>query len=168
LLLASLSLTGHAVMQNGVAGALHRLNDALHLLSAGAWVGGLLPFILCLNRFDNPALEPQALLATRRFSTFGHFIVALVIVTGIVNVALTLHVAPIPFASPYQTLLSAKILIVGMMIATAVANRYVLVPRLTGEGGRPVRKLKINSVAEIALAIVVIALVSAFGLIEPN
>jgi putative copper resistance protein D len=167
LLLASLGLAGHAIMQTGPVGALHRVNDAAHLLVAGAWVGGLVPFILCVNRFGDPALRSEAVLATRRYSTWGHIVVALVVLTGVVNVALTLHVAPIPFASPYQTLLAAKIVMVATMIATAVFNRYVLVPRLKDEAGRAVEALKFNSIAEIAHAIVVVALVSTFGLLEP-
>jgi putative copper resistance protein D len=168
LLLASLGLAGHAIMQSGPVGALHRANDALHLLTAGAWAGGLVPFVLCLNRFGDSALQHEALLATRRYSAIGHFIVTIVVLTGLVNVALTLHVPPIPFASPYQTLLAAKILLVLAMIAAALFNRYVLVPRLKDGTGRAVAALKIDSIAEIALAIVVVALVSAFGLLEPD
>jgi putative copper resistance protein D len=168
LLLASLGLAGHAIMQPGPVGALHRANDALHLLVAGAWVGGLAPFALCINRFSDPALRFEAMLAARRFSAWGHMVVALVILTGVVNVALTLRVAPIPFASLYQTLLFAKIVVVATMIAAAVFNRYVLVPRLGREGFHADRALKINCVAEIALAIVAIALVSTFGLLDPK
>lgn len=168
LLLASLGLAGHAIMQTGPVGALHRVNDALHLLVAGAWVGGLVPFVLCVNQFGDPALRSEALLATRRYSTWGHLVVAIVVLTGVVNVALTLHVAPIPFTTPYQTLLAAKIVMVVTMIAMALFNRYVLVPRLKDETGRAARALKINSIAEIACAFIVVALVSAFGLLQPN
>ena len=167
LLLASLGLAGHAIMQIGGVGALHRVNDALHLLVASAWVGGLVPFILCVNRFGDPALRSQAVLATRRYSTFGHLVVALVVATGGVNVVLTLHAAPIPFATPYQTLLAAKIAMVAAMIATALFNRYVLVPRLNRNAFRAVAALKFNGVAEIVQAIIVITLVSVFGLLQP-
>jgi putative copper resistance protein D len=168
LLLASLGLTGHAIMQSGPVGMLHGVNDAAHLLVAGAWVGGLVPFILCVNRFGEPALRSEAVLATRRYSTWGHVVVAIVVLTGIANVALTLHALPIPFATPYQTLLAAKILIVVTMIAMAILNRYLLVPRLAGGTGRAVAALKFSSAAEIALAIVAVALVSAFGLLQPT
>ena len=50
LLLAALALTGHAVMQDGWLGAAHRLNDAVHVLSAGAWLGALVPLLLILKR----------------------------------------------------------------------------------------------------------------------
>jgi putative copper resistance protein D len=167
LLLASLGLAGHAIMRTGAVGLLQRGNDAAHLLLAGAWLGGLLPFILCVDRFSDPALQSQALLAARRFSAWGHFVVALILVTGVVNVALTLGVAPIPFASPYQTLLAAKIAVVAAMIATALVNRYVVVPRLADDASRATAALKVNTIAEAAMGLVVVALVSAFGLMDP-
>jgi putative copper resistance protein D len=168
LFLASLGLAGHAVMQTGLTGGIHRVNDALHLLTAGAWAGGLIPFVLCVNRFDNPTLRSEAVLATRRYSTWGHLAVAAVVLTGVINVALTLHVVPLPLASPYQTLLAAKVVVVAVMIATALFNRYVLVRRLNRGSNNTVRALKINSVAEMALAIVAVSLVSIFGLLEPT
>ena len=88
LLLASLGLVGHASMQHGGVGALHRANHALHLLAAGAWIGGLPVFALCLNAYRDPALRRDAAIAMRRFSDWGQFDVALVVLTGAVNVAL--------------------------------------------------------------------------------
>jgi putative copper resistance protein D len=41
LLLASLALTGHAQAEMGAARWLHASADALHLLAAGLWLGGL-------------------------------------------------------------------------------------------------------------------------------
>jgi putative copper resistance protein D len=46
--LASLALVGHATMQSGSEGIVHRVNHALHLVSTGAWLGGLIP-VLCLD-----------------------------------------------------------------------------------------------------------------------
>ncbi len=39
LVVAGITLTGHAVMHEGWEGVLHRLNDAVHVLCAGAWLG---------------------------------------------------------------------------------------------------------------------------------
>lgn len=51
-LLIGLAMIGHASMHSGITGLLHRASDALHLLSAGAWVGSLAPvfLILCPRR----------------------------------------------------------------------------------------------------------------------
>ena len=50
-LLASLGLVGHAAMQTGVEGVRHRANHAVHLLTTGAWIGGLVPFVMCLDAY---------------------------------------------------------------------------------------------------------------------
>ena len=51
LMLASLALVGHAAMQTGVEGTLHRANHAVHLLTTGAWLGGLIPFVMCRDAY---------------------------------------------------------------------------------------------------------------------
>jgi len=168
LLLASLGLVGHAAMQTGPTGALHRLNHAVHLLAAGAWLGGLAPLALCLRRRDGEArLRADAAVALRRFSGLGHFAVALVVATGAVNTALTLGAWPTYFSSPYQALLAAKIAIVAAMIGIALFNRYVLTPRIEKQPRAALRALTISSLAEVALGLVALALVSVFAILAP-
>ena len=166
LLLASLGLVGHAAMQNGAIGALHRANHALHLLAAGAWFGGLPIFALSLRAYRTPALRADAVTAMRRFSFWGQFDVALVVATGLVNVALTSGFGSIAPTTPYRMLLAAKLALVTTMIAIALVNRYRLAPRL--KPGAPAFGLLIRtSLAEVALGAAVIALVSVFGLLDP-
>jgi copper resistance protein D len=167
LLLASLGLVGHAAMQAGLVGALHRLNQAVHLLCAGAWLGALPPLILCLRRFGEARLREDAGFALRRFSGLGHFAVALVVLTGFANTALILGGRPVDFSSLYQALLAAKIAVVAAMIAMAVVNRYILAPRIKDHAGAALRALTINSVVEIGLGAAVLALVSVFGTLAP-
>ena len=47
--LGSLAWSGHAAGAEGVAGALHRLSDVIHLVAAGVWVGGLVPLAFFLR-----------------------------------------------------------------------------------------------------------------------
>jgi copper resistance protein D len=166
LLLASLCLVGHAAMQQGGVGAIHRANHALHLLTTGAWLGGLLPFALCLNFYRDPALRRVAATAMKRFSFWGQFDVALVVLTGAVNIALTSGAAPFPPSTPYRALLCVKIALVATMIAIALLNRYVLAPRLKPEAPALGLMMK-TSVAEVVLGGIVVALVSVFGLLDP-
>jgi putative copper export protein len=72
--LASLALVGHATMQSGPEGIVHRVNHALHLVSTGAWLGGLIP-VLCLDADAKSDLKRNAVEAMTRFSFFGHFVV---------------------------------------------------------------------------------------------
>ncbi len=75
-LLASLGLVGHATMQIGVEGVVHRANHAVHLLAAGAWIGGLVPFALCLRAYERDDLRRDAVQAMAAFSFWGQLIVA--------------------------------------------------------------------------------------------
>ena len=111
-LLASLGLVGHAAMQSGAEGVLHRANHAVHLLAAGAWIGGLVPFVMCLRAYERDDLRKDAVRAMAGFSFWGQFIVAAIVLTGVVNIALTSHRAPIPPTTPYRALLVAKLVIV--------------------------------------------------------
>ncbi len=166
LFLASLCLVGHASMQHGGVGAVHRANHALHLLATGAWLGGLPLFALCLEAYRDPALRRDAVSAMRRFSSWGQLDVALVVLTGAVNVALTSGAAPFPPTTPYRALLCVKIALVATMIALALVNRYVLAPRLRPDASA-LRILMKTSLAEVALGAAVVALVSLFGLLDP-
>jgi putative copper resistance protein D len=168
LLLASLGLIGHAAMQSGAIGAAHRLNHALHLLCAGGWLGGLAPLMLCLRRYGEGDLRAETGAALHRFSTVGQFVVAVVVLTGAVNTALTLGRWPLDFSSPYQALLVWKIAIVATMIAIALFNRYVLAARIAEPSGDALRALRINACIEIGLGLGALALVSAFGVLPPD
>jgi copper resistance protein D len=165
-LLASLGLVGHAAMQTGAEGVLHRANHAVHLLTTGAWIGGLVPFAMCLRAFQRDDLRRDAVQAMMSFSFWGQFMVAAIVLTGIVNIALTSGRPPIPPTTPYRALLVAKIIIVGIMISLAVFNRFVLTPRLKASA-RALAVLRSTSAAEIALGSLVVALVSAFALLDP-
>ncbi len=165
-LLASLGLVGHAAMQTGVEGALHRANHAVHLMAAGAWIGGLVPFAMCLRAHESDDLRKDAVRAMMSFSFGGQFIVAAIVLTGVVNIALTSRHPPIPPTTPYRALLVAKLVIVAIMISLAVFNRFVVAPRLK-TSANALATLRATSAAEVALGCVVIALVSVFALLDP-
>jgi putative copper resistance protein D len=165
-LLASLGLVGHATMQIGVEGVVHRANHAVHLLAAGAWIGGLVPFALCLRAYERDDLRRDTVRAMAAFSFWGQLIVAAIVLTGVVNIALTSHHPPLPPTTPYRALLVAKLVIVAIMISLALYNRFVLTPRLK-TSANALATLRATSLAEIALGSVVVALVSVFALLDP-
>jgi copper resistance protein D len=169
LLLGSLALVGHASMRVGFVGALERANQAIHLVCGGFWLGALPPLLTCLTRLhEGSPFRREAATALRRFSGVGHGAVAGVVATGAVNVAIILRRPPTDLASPYQALLFAKILVVALMIASAVGNRYWLVPRMAVSPGPSRRWLARMTTAEIVLGGVVLALVSIFATFEPS
>ena len=168
LLLASLALTGHANMDEGARGVLHILNDALHLLAGGAWLGSLLALPDCLARLRDPAFCTEAKTALRRFSSAGHLAVALAIATGIVNTVLVLGRWPTDFTSTYQMLLVAKIALVAGMTGLALVNRYIFVPRMVTEPDRAIIQIRNGTYAELALGASVLALVGFLGILDPT
>lgn len=158
--LASISLVGHAAMDNGAFGVLHEANAALHLLAGGYWLGALPSVVASVGNLQ--AQEERRRLI--RFSHRGHWAVALVIMTGLGNTALVLRRLPDEMNSPYQFLLLLKIALVLAMTSTAVVNRYVFVPRLKQAGAHMLRR---GTYAEIALGSAALALVSAFATFDP-
>ena len=165
-LLASLGLVGHAAMQTGAEGALHRANHAVHLMAAGAWIGGLVPFAMCLRAYERDDLRKDAVRAMAGFSFWGQLIVAAIVLTGVVNIALTSHRPPLPPTTPYRALLVAKLVIVAIMILLALFNRFVLAPQLK-TSTYALTALRATSAAEVGLGCLVIALVSVFALLDP-
>ena len=101
------------------------------------------------------------------FSFWGQLIVAAIVLTGVVNIALTSGRPPIPPVTPYRALLVTKIVIVATMLALAIFNRFFLAPRLK-RSANALATLRSTSAAEIALGCIVVALVSVFGLLDPE
>jgi copper resistance protein D len=168
ILLASLALTGHAAMDQGMRGVLHGANHVVHLLCGGAWLGSLPPFLFCLRLLADPVLRGDAGATLRRFSNAGHVAVAGVLLSGVINTMLVLGRWPTDWSMPYQLLLSLKILLTATMVALAVANRYVFVPRMKGNSVSAVASIRRYTVIEIGLGMAILALVAVFGMLEPG
>ena len=126
-----------------------------------------MPFVLCLDAYRDADLRRDAVTAMMRFSFYGHFVVAAIVATGIVNIALTSGRLPYPPTTPYRALLDVKIGLVAIMIGLAIVNRYVLVPRLrtNPDAAAAMRALTLTNVA---LGTIVVALVSVFALFDPK
>jgi putative copper resistance protein D len=167
LLLADLGCIGHATIPMGLLGGLSRAALAVHLLAGGAWLGSLPMLLLVTRRLDDPTAHTDAVQTLRRFSNAGHVAVALVVASGVVNTILVLGTWPVELALPYQILLDAKIAVVATMIGLAVINRYRLVPCLRADA-TALPQIKRNTVAILVLGWSALALVSLFGLLEPN
>lgn len=167
-LLLSQALIGHAAMHEGLLGLLQRLNHMVHLLSAAYWFGCLVPLLTCMLYTRRPEVRPYAIATLIRFSTWGHAAVALVILTGITNTAIILQRWPTDMTSLYQRLLVIKILLVGVMAAVAVYNRYHLVPQMGKEHEQAERRFVMMTWLEWALALIVLLLVSLFATLAPR
>ena len=112
------------------------------------------------------ALRRDAVTAMMRFSWWGHFVVAAIVATGIVNIALTSGRTPWRPTTPYRALLNVKIAVVAAMIGLAIVNRYAPVPRLKASANA-LSALRAISLVNIAIGTLVVALVSLFALLDP-
>ncbi len=168
LTLASLSLTGHAAMNVGLLGTLHAGIDIVHVLSAGAWLGGLVAFVFIMRATRDVAERPHAIAALCRFSSLGHVAVTLVILSGVANSLLILGHLPTDARSPYQARLLTKIGLVAMMSLAAIVNRYGFVPLLRRKRSLAEKALLVGAAFELMLGAIVITLVAAFGTMDPS
>ncbi len=157
--------TGHAAMHDGILGVLQRGNQSLHLLCAALWLGGLLPLLFCLHLSRGPS-RAAAVAAMMRFSWYGHFAVAGVIITGTLN-TLFINGFAAPWESRWGQWLLMKCAFVALMVVIAVTNRYVLVPRLSLKNDTAQQRFIALTWAEFGLGALVLAAVSLFATWEP-
>lgn len=173
-LMAAIAWTGHAGSTSGEMGILHLAADALHLVAAAAWTGGLVSLALLLSacwRDRTSASASLAWHATRRFSTMGIAIVAVILATGMVNTWILVGSLNALISTGYGQLLLFKIALFAVMLSFAAANRFWLTPRLalpSGEKQRDaLRRLARNSAIEVALALFIFSIVGILGTMHP-
>jgi putative copper resistance protein D len=167
-LLVSPAWVGHAGAVPGDAGEFSLAADALHLLAAGVWLGGLPPLAMLLAGAWGKKERGWAVLtatAVRRFSVLGVGSVGLLLASGIVNSWYELGGVGDLVATPYGRLVLAKVALFAAMVTFAAINRLHLTPRLAIP--EAVRQLQRNSLAEIALGVAVIVIVGFLGAMAP-
>jgi len=173
--LASLAGAGHTQEQEGLAFLVHASSDGIHLLAAGAWLGGLVALLALLS---SPSLlgdrsESEIGHVLMRFSGMGYAAVALLIGTGLIN---AWYLAP-PVSqltvSLYGQLLITKLGLFFLMLVLAAMNRFWLVPHVQAAISDPrakksVFRLRYHVIGEQLLGLLVIALVSVLGTLSPS
>ncbi len=175
-MLATLSGLGHAAAGSSDGGFLHLGADAVHLVAAGTWLGGLVPLTLLLaatTGIKSPRTKLVVLRdATRRFSVMGIVAVGALLITGGVNTWYLAGTAPALLGTLYGRLLLVKILLFLAMVGIAAINRQELTPRLSGSSARAaaaaVRMLQRNAVIEAVLGAIVLAVVGSLGTMVPG
>lgn len=159
LLLATLAPVGHGAMLDGLSGQLLILNQVVHLVCVGAWLGGLLVLVLILRQPQRFALEP----ILRRFSGVGYGLVTGLLMTGLINVrVLTGQLWPTPLLDGFALILLIKVMLVLGMLALALLNRLRL-ERCDERLG----SLKSSVMLEWLLGVSAVAAVSLLGTLPP-
>ncbi len=173
---AAIAWTGHAASTPRKLGYLHLTADALHLAAAAAWIGGLVPLALLLNADRRSQVSARASLdpgAIRRFSALGIISVATLIVSGVINTWILVGSFRGLIEPGYGWILLFKIAVFSIMLAFAAVNRFWLTPRLAAAApassarGDTLRGLTRNSLIEIALGLVIFAVVGVLGTLHP-
>ena len=165
LALASLGWVGHAAGASGWAGLGRELNQSIHLLAAGLWLGGLLPlgWLLARARSGEEGFGAFGQHAVPAFSQMGYAAVAAIAITGIVNTLILVGSVDALYETDYGQLLSLKILLYLAMVAVALRNRFRLMPRLADKNGTAGSVLYRSVLMEQAIGLGILAVVSVLG-----
>ena len=172
LALAAVVLGSEAWIGHPAAGGFsHCVIQTLHILPAGAWLGGLVPLSLFLGesvRERKAALGAAPILT--RFSAMGVVCVGLIALTGIVNTAIILGRVP-GLSTDYEVTLLVKIAIFIVLVLVAAFNRFRLLPRLAAGGGPAATVLRLFAqtvLLELALGAALLFAASVLGLADPS
>jgi copper resistance protein D len=168
LLMGALAWSGHAGGTPGSAGGIHRGSDFLHLVAAGAWLGGLvsLALILRLARTNaDPTLAKVAQTATLRFSRLGSISVGTILATGIVNTWSLVGSMQALITSQYGQLLLVKVGLFVVMVGIAAINRLRLAPMFPDAAA--MGSLQRNALIEFILGLIIVVIVGALGMLPP-
>ncbi len=176
--LSALVWAGHAGAARGGRGAMQQTSDAIHLVAAGIWLGGLVPLALLLATAQGAGDEGWLVVARNaasRFSTLGVLSIASLLATGIVNSWLLVGDLTGLLDTDYGRCLLLKL---GLFLATvgvASVSRIRLVPRLSSAPARlgldaawkTVRELQRNIAIEVGLGVLILGIVGVLGTLPP-
>lgn len=172
--LSSLAWSGHGAMDEGWLRFWHFLSDILHLLAAGAWLGGMLALVLLTRDGVDEAQTRLMAAAVKRFEWIGAAIVLTLSVSGVVNYLFI--VGPRlddVLLGTYGMLLAIKVLLFAAMLVLAALNRFHLGPALErsirdGQHVIAANALRRSVLLELGLALLIVALVAWLGTLSPD
>jgi putative copper resistance protein D len=162
-LLLSLAFVGHASAVGGIAGGVRVAVMALHLLFAGAWLGGLLPLVIALRA---PGAETERTL--RAFGKMAIGAVAALATTGLIIAAAVVSLAGGPPGKTYLVTFGVKLALVLGLGAVASLNRWGLTPLAARNPVTARRALWWTLALEQILALALLLTVAQLGLIDPG
>jgi copper transport protein len=152
------ALSGHARLE----GALGILSDAVHVLAAGVWAGGLAFLALVLVEAGGGRWSLAAT-AVPRFSLLAVASVIALAATGLVSGFLEVRSLDVLWNTTYGQLLLAKAALLVPLVALGAYNNRVSVPRLRAAApAAPARRAFARVVGlELALLLVVVGVTTA-------
>ncbi len=157
------ALVGHARVDGSLAVAA----DAIHVVAAGVWVGGLLFLALLLVEAGGDRWSLAASVVPR-FSTLAVVSVIALVAAGVVSGFLEVGSWDALWHTTYGQLLLVKVALLMPLLVLGAFNNRVSVPRLRSAAAGPrTRRRFVGSVAvELALMVVIVG-VTAVLISEP-
>ncbi|HEY3148256.1 MAG TPA: CopD family protein [Dongiaceae bacterium] len=144
---------GHGTSMEGSTGWEFTIVEALHVLAAGAWLGGLVPLYIVVS-----AIEPDAALSTtRRFSRLGTGCVIVLAGTILIQGWVLIGGLAGLVGTDYGLVALTKLVLFLALLGFAAANRFRHTPSLIGarkDEGR--RRLQRSIAGETVVGVCVI------------
>ena len=154
---------GHAGATGGGIGDMLLASEAVHLLAAGAWLGGLLPLFVLAGVLPPPA----AATACEHFTPVGLSAVVAIACTAAVQAWQLIGSLAGLFGTAYGHVALLKLAIFFVLLILACINRLVLTNRLR-DPDRPVTRAllrgSIGAEAVLGAAVIVVAAFLASGI----
>jgi putative copper export protein len=165
LLLVSNSLAGHAAALGVFSWRV--VPDVVHLLAVSVWPAGLLFFAFFLSAArDRPAtVEIRGVVG--RFSNVSFVAVMILLLTGALNARCLVGSFSAFVTTSYGHVLDLKLFLVGSIVLVAAWNRYRIVPAFFRAQPTAPRFLRGFVLIELALALLIVFVVSILGMTPP-
>jgi putative copper export protein/mono/diheme cytochrome c family protein len=155
---------GHSHAASMVGGpSLLLAADVVHLLAAGAWIGGLLPLLLLVH--DAP--PKTGALAARWFSPLGKCCVVALAVTALFQGWVLVASIPGLVGTAYGWMVGVKLALFGVLFAFALANRYWLAPALLPDHLAAKRPLVCSIAVQTGFGLAIIAAAAVLSSLAP-
>ena len=155
--LAMLLQAGHGHAASTASAPFLLLAGGVHLLGAGAWLGGLPPLLVVV--WTAPA--KAAATAARYFSPLGQVCIAAILGSAAVQAWMLLGSIPALFGTAYGWMLLVKLSLLAVLLGFAAINRYRLGPALLRADPAPARRRLSSSLALQSAAGLAILLAAA-------
>ena len=166
-LLAAVALVAQSWMGHPAAAEDHWLLFAsmLHVLAAGAWLGGLLPLYIVVDTVAGDG----AARAAARFGWIGVVAVMVLATTATVQGWKLIGDEGGWFGTSYGGFAIIKLLLFAALLGLAAINRFKLTPAMQhGDRAAAVRHLRMSIIAEIVLGVLVVVAAATMATLAPG
>ena len=163
--LAMQPMLGHAGAMGGSVGAELIGSEQLHLLAAGAWLGGLLPLFIAVGVVPIEAAGS----ACRNFTPIGLASVLLLAGTAVVQVTALMGGLPGLLGTEYGHVALVKLGLFLMLLFLAALNRFVFTERLADSRFLTARRrMRVSIAIEMLLGAAVIITAGFLASLTPG